>query len=429
MSEPGFGQPSHPADNWPQGEYDQDQGYPYMDADASGIGASPYPDWQRIEPSHDDTDLWAYPQESPSPAVSPANAMYGPQPDAPGYYGAGHGRPYDYRHPRRFPWHVAHIIILLVLTVTAATLAVLPHIETSGQPSPAAQAPAITRAQAEHVVANFFKVDNHANEKLSSALLATIEGGTSYPMDAGLYQVEKATNSGSGSPPVGSTRTIYYIPRQPASAAYPHWFAVQVTVAPLASPQEPDGTGYMVFSQASPGAPWKDVAEPEIVTSGPAPQIATDAQGYATQVTSDEGLGVAPGAVSRLTATALDAVGAAALKVPGGLADQQDEASLRSQFPSDTTVTDTHQAAAGPVFALRTKDGGAIVFYSVTAQLTVVPPPGETLQLDVPGFYSPSQVLNSADLRYVEQFAAYVPPTGHSGWQVVAAVSNISSQG
>jgi hypothetical protein len=299
-----------------------------------------------------------------------------------------------------------------------------------GQPPPA-PGPAVTVKQAEQVVSHYWKVNNEANEQRSDSLLGSIEAGGSYRMDAGAYRFDRASNpSGAGYVPFAASRTAYYIPRQPAGASYPHWFAVAVTVADLASPQQPTGSGYLVFSQASPGATWKDTAEPDTVAgSGPAPQIATDAQGYATQVTGPAGLSIAPGDISQLTASALDSPGTAAVKVPGNLADELDEAYWRSRLPAGSTDSDKHQAGAGPVFGLRTKDGGAVLFYAVSAQLTLAPPSGETFELEIPGYYSSSQTLTSADVRYIEQFAAYVPAAGRSGWQVVADVSSIASRG
>ena len=60
------------------------------------------------------------------------------------------------------------------------------------------------------------------------------------------------------------------------------------------------------------------------------------------------------------------------------------------------TVTDTHAPAAGAdgqEFALLTTDGGALVFYTDAAEVTITPPAGSALHLTIPGFYSPGQAL------------------------------------
>jgi hypothetical protein len=45
------------------------------------------------------------------------------------------------------------------------------------------------------------------------------------------------------------------------------------------------------------------------------------------------------------------------------------------------------------------------VLYALAAQLTLAPPPGQTFQVSIPGFYSSSQTLTSATVDYAEQFA------------------------
>ena len=64
----------------------------------------------------------------------------------------------------------------------------------------------------------------------------------------------------------------------------------------------------------------------------------------------------------------------------------------------------------GRVFALKTVGGGVLAFYALTAQLTLAPPPGQTFQVGISGFYSSSQTLTSATVEYAEQFATYIPP-------------------
>ena len=95
------------------------------------------------------------------------------------------------------------------------------------------------------------------------------------------------------------------------------------------------------------------------------------------------------------------------------------------------TVTDTHAAAAGAdgqEFALLTTDGGALVFYTDAAEVTITPPAGSVLRLTVPGFYSPSQALSQARVSYLEQFAAYDPPAGGGAPRVVADYSGITGK-
>ena len=299
----------------------------------------------------------------------------------------------------------------------------------SGRSSPPAEPPAITRTGAERVLANYWRVNNSANQSRSDALLATIEAGSSYTMDAGTYQMSRVTDrSNSQYAPFTAEKAIYYIPRQPAGA-YPRWFAARITYATLASPQHATSAGYVLFIQDSKDAAWKNVLEPYLLSStGPAPFIETDAQGYAIQaaLTSAAGLTTSPAQIPQLTAQSLDGA-SATLKNPGNLADLRDQAYFQARLPAGSAVTDRHDTS-GLVFALKTAGGGALVFYHLTARLSLTPPPGQTINLGIPGYYSSSQALTSAAVDYADQFASYIP-AGSASPAIVADASGITGWG
>ena len=142
---------------------------------------------------------------------------------------------------------------------------------------------------------------------------------------------------------------------------------------------------------------------------------------------------VMPSQLPAATATALDGTGTGQATVanPGNLADLADQKFWQGKV-SGGMVTDAHTAAAGAdgqEFALLTADGGALVFYTDAAELTITPPAGSLLRLTVPGFYSPAQPVNQATLSYLEQFAAYDPPAGGGGApSIVADYSGITGK-
>ena len=136
----------------------------------------------------------------------------------------------------------------------------------------------------------------------------------------------------------------------------------------------------------------------------------------ATAVSPDAAtVAVAPGQLPAVTAASLDGTagtGQASIIDPGNLADRADQRYWRATVTGGA-VTDTHTAASGAdgqEFALLTTGGGALVFYTDAAQLTITPPAGGVLHLNVPGFYSPAQALSRARVTDLEQFAAYDPP-------------------
>jgi len=74
----------------------------------------------------------------------------------------------------------------------------------------------------------------------------------------------------------------------------------------------------------------------------------------------------------------------------GNLADLRDQVYFQSRLPAGSADTDQHDTA-GLVFALKTTSGGALVFYHLTARLSLAPPPGQTINFRVPGYYPPAR--------------------------------------
>jgi hypothetical protein len=283
--------------------------------------------------------------------------------------------------------------------------------------------------QAQGVMAAYTSANNGANAQRNNTMLATVETGSSYAIDAGLYQMQRGVGA-APYPAFGPRHATYYLPRgEPASG--PRWFVVQVANAFLANPGRVSSTEYLLFTQAAPGGPWLNAAEPYLTSGGGTTQVALGTDGLATAVDpAATAFAATPGQLPQLTAAALDgtATGIADL---GNLSDQGDARYWRGKLPT-ATVTDTHSVPAGPdgqVHALLTTGGGALVFYTGAARLTITPPAGTALHLTVPGFYSPAQALSRAGVSYLEQFAVYDPPSGAAAApRVVADYSGITGK-
>jgi hypothetical protein len=357
-------------------------------------------------------------------------------------------------HPaRRLPARLIATTAVVLLSITAITFVMFsrnhtirtspagnpaatasqltPGVQGGSTPPAASEAAALTRAAAERILASYWRVNNTANESRSDTLLKTVEAGSSYSMDAGRYQMDRVTDPANRQyVAFTAENATYHIPRQPAGV-YPRWFVVRVTYANLAAPQHATGAGYVLFTQAAKNAPWKNDLEPYLLTAtGPAPFIQTDAQGYAIQapLTSAARLAAAPAQIPQLTAKSLDgATAAVTVRNPGNLADLRDQVYFQSRLPTGSADTDRHETA-GLVFALKTVGGGALVFYHLTARLSLAPPPGQTINLLVPGYYSPSQALTSAAVDYADQFAVYLP-AGSAAPAVIADASGITGRG
>ena len=366
---------------------------------------------------------------------------------------ASHTPPYGTprHHPaRRLPARLIATTALVLMCITAITFVMFPRnhtirispadnpAATASQPTPgvrsggtapaAAEPAALTKADAERILASYWQVNNTANESRSDTLLKTVEAGSSYSMDAGTYQMDRVTDPANRQyTAFTAENATYYIPRQPAGV-YPRWFVARVTYANLAAPRHATGAGYVLFTQAAKNAPWKNDLEPCMLPgTGPGPFIETDSHGYAIAASaSDEaGLSVTSAQIQEATAESLDS-SSATVKNPGNLADLRDEAYFSGKLPAGSTDTDKH-STSGRVFALKTAGGGVLAFYALTAQLTMAPPPGQTFQVSIPGFYSSSQTLTSATVEYAEQLATYIPPDQASP-QILADASGITGR-
>jgi hypothetical protein len=272
---------------------------------------------------------------------------------------------------------------------------------------------------------NYTATNNAANAQMSDALLGSIETGSSYSIDAGAYREQRASKS-AAYPPFGPKQAELFIPGQ-APGAYPRWFVALVANADLASPGQIANTEYLLFTQAAPGAPWKNALEPYVLKGGGTPMIATDSGGFAAAVGSDtSGFSVPPGQIAAVTAKSLD--GGGRVLNPGNLGDLEDLAFWHSRLPVGAAATDRHAPGPGGVFGLRTLDGGALLFFTDTAEIRLAPPRGATMHLTIPGFYSPGESLRSAGVGYLEQFAVYDPPHGGAGLRVVADNSGITAR-
>ena len=287
-----------------------------------------------------------------------------------------------------------------------------------------AAAPPLTLAAAEGVLADYTTVNNSANAERSNSELAMVETGGSYAIDAGLYLIQRAADE-TPYPAFGPVAATYYIP-QSEPAGGPRWFVARVANAFSANPKKVTSTEYLLFIQSAPGGTWRNAVEPYLLPGADPPQIAIGGNGLATAVSASTVLAAAPGQLAELTAASLDGTGSAvSVPDPGDLRDRVDQKFWQAKLPT-AAVTDTDAAATGAdgqAFALLTTNGGALVFYTDSAELTIAPPAGSKLRLTVPGFYSSAQTVTHAGLTYLEQFAAYDPPPNAGPPTVLAEYS------
>lgn len=409
---PGYGPPGLVGAN-------EDDGY------LPGPGfAAPPPGWDHAGQPEDGQRVGSDASTAPYPALAvPPHMRRGSS-----------GRP-----PRRRTGLLA-AAALLAAALAVTTLIARPHGRPAPRPAAAARAtrpasspaaaaltPAISRAAARQLLTRYIAANNSANQARSAAELAQIEGGSSYQLDAGGYEFLTAADpANTRYQAFGFTPAAWYIPRL---SGYPRWFAVSGT---WAGTRSAPFRGYLLFAQSAPDGRWLQVLEPNLTGAATAPVPVTDAAGYAaaTSPGSGGGLATAPGSLPAATAARLDGGTAASVTGLQPLADQQDQAFWAARVPRGAGDTDRHAATPYGVYALRTAGGGVLVFYSLAATLTIVPPPGQPVALKIPGYYSPAEpVTTAAAIPYADQFAAWAGPRGaQAGIRVIAETSGIAAR-
>jgi hypothetical protein len=300
----------------------------------------------------------------------------------------------------------------------------------------------ITTAGAKRVLAQYTAANNRSNQLRDASVLASYEAGSSYQLDAGGYAFFRVTDPANHNyTAVSYVRPVFYIPHQ---TGYPAWFAVRVhqqDVPPPASGSS-SADAYLLFTRSSASAKWLQVLDPDVLSvSGSAPQVAADPHGFARQIApGDAGrLALAPARLPAAQVGYLDAGSAPTVplrpglptpKAPGpivtfangktNLGDLHDQAFFQNLQPGQVNVQDMHATTPDRVYALQTTGGGALVFYDLSATVTISTVYGQLFSVKYSGFISGSQKDSNFEVEYREQFAVYEPAGAAVMPQVVA---------
>ncbi|WNI15276.1 hypothetical protein [Actinacidiphila sp. ITFR-21] len=227
-----------------------------------------------------------------------------------------------------------------------------------------ADIPSVGRAEAARVLARFAAVDNAADKAYDPTLIPGIQSGPLGAIDEAGLRAKRA-NHPDGDPayrPLVFSDTRYLIPRQ---VGWPKFFVADTAVN--------RGTGarwLLVFRRAAAGRPWRAdfLAVPP---GGRIPDLATDARGYAVAVpAAGTGLLVQPGQVATAY-TAYLQQGAGSLFADGAQTTRLRTARAGRARTANSVTQYADQPARGGDFdpvALRTGDGGALVFFGTRHQ-------------------------------------------------------------
>lgn len=267
----------------------------------------------------------------------------------------------------------------------------------------------VTQTEAAAQLAAYVEVNNKANAARDDKLLATYEDGAALVQDkAGFASDRLLSAKKSTIPNFTYVHASYFVP---TAVSYPRWFLMKGQMQVTGS--APDkGWKYLLFRQASAGAPWKQVdgaAGTDNDLDHPAIQVG--AGGLSELVAQDaSGLALAPAKVAALYAQRL--TGGALGKFSGSDSWASYEASEKASRYSK--VTFTASAAEGyPTYSIRAQDGGALVLTTVNLAGHYAIKPGSWMTYSDSGFLK-GRYTKSMQTKFLLSVLVYVPPAGDS---------------
>ncbi|MFJ7072844.1 hypothetical protein [Streptomyces sp. NPDC098781] len=266
--------------------------------------------------------------------------------------------------------------------------------------------PSATKAEAAKALEQFTTAYNKADKAYDSSLDADFVTGALGDIDGARLKAGKALSpeGNSAHAPLELSDTRFTIPKK---AGWPRWF-----VADAAANKGGKSRWVFVFTRSGLDEPW-EAAYLTLLSPGDVPEFKTDQDGWAEAVSANSaGLAVAPGDLSKDYAAYLKNGGdvfATGRNTSGWRSDRDKDAvkpGLVRQY-IDEPLTKGDYAP----LALRTKDGGALVFFTTrhfqkeTAHSGVsVPTPNKAVLALTEG-----EIKQSLTLEFVSNEAALVP--------------------
>ncbi|WP_328913132.1 MULTISPECIES: hypothetical protein [unclassified Streptomyces] len=282
-----------------------------------------------------------------------------------------------------------------------------------------AKIPSLRPAEAAQVLAHFASVNNAAAKAYDEQLIGSIEAGPLGEIDRAGVRARHANNP-KGNPsfkPLVLSDARFLIPEQ---RGWPKFFVADTAT------NRGDSRWLLVFRRGAAGQPWKAdflaMAQP-----GQLPDFAVDKDGHAAAVPlAGTELLVQPGQLSaEYIAYLRDGKGS--VFAPGAATTELIDSRKDHMKTADSVTQYADQPADGDDFtpvALRTKDGGAVVFFSTRHQARSTYREGYRLTID-----ADTKALMAGDpktsvtLARVGQETVTVPPAGGSA--KVAFVSRL----
>ncbi|HYZ54330.1 MAG TPA: hypothetical protein VE733_12650 [Streptosporangiaceae bacterium] len=227
-----------------------------------------------------------------------------------------------------------------------------------------------TPAAAMRVFNSYVTAEKVALASHDETLALSLATGAEYSLVTASFSI--AARSGQAVPAAAYGRPTLYVPRQ---TTYPQWFAAVAPEHPAAG--GPSRTAVLIFERAKAGSAWALSGSVLLGRGAPALKVATSGSGYASAVaTSDQALKVRPDVVGAMHATIVDdgptseaATAVAAGPQTTGLYSANSTAARQAAALHESYRWQM-DGTSYPEFALRTTDGGALVFYTMYLNTT-----------------------------------------------------------
>jgi hypothetical protein len=319
------------------------------------------------------------------------------------------------------------------VTCAAATLSACTVPGLDGAEGPQA---AVSKEEASRLLNDYVGLANGTRKTRDYAALSRFQTGPQLPVDIGKYKIASYHRKirDFQLDPLEFEEPTFFIPK---FTGFPKWFAA------VATPVTDDPALAMVFARATRKDPWRisystvlggdkagDAAKGDDKDSagtktGSLPRISLDEKGLATAI--------APGRQQRSLIRPVQLPDAHASLNQYGVAGLG--AGVVGGGPWTTAVAETvagdvrqakrrgfnyvrsYHASGFPIYALRTHDGGAVVWYSVTDELSVTRArarPRTVIRManDMAGIIRRSKVIDSFQVSSLNQYVAVMPPEG-----------------
>ncbi|MFI1762975.1 hypothetical protein ACH41H_13110 [Streptomyces sp. NPDC020800] len=309
---------------------------------------------------------------------------------------------------------------LIAASLTALSLTASGCVVVHGE---RAMLPAATRAEAAKALAQFTDAYNKADKAYDSSLDEDHVTGALADIDSARLKAGHANNPGGNAShtPLTLTDAKFTIPKK---VGWPRWF-----VADAKGNKGGDYRWLLVFTRSGLGEPWQ-AAYLTLVLPREVPEFKKDADGFGEAVPAGSAqLAVPPGDLGKDYAVYLKNGGktfADGRNTSGWRADRKAQASKPGLVRQYIDQPLTHGDYAP--LALRTADGGALVFFTTHhyekrtgAPGTTVPVPNKDVQALTKG-----EVKQSLTLEYISNEVA-LDPAGSGPVSVLGRVQGLTA--